>query len=129
MSYGRFRPHKYGAKRAEVRGIAFPSKMQAARYSDLLLMQKGGAIADLKREVRFALQPSFEYRGKHVRAIEYVADFVYRDKATGFTVVEEVKGFETEGWKLKKKMFMFHFPGYVFLIVKGRNTTRAEDTL
>jgi hypothetical protein len=129
VSYGTFRRHKYGAKKTTCDGVVFPSKMQAARYADLLLMERGNAISDLKREVRFTLQVPFEYRGKHVRAIEYVADFTYRDIATGFPVVEEVKGFETEGWKLKKKMFMFRYPGVVFLIVHSRNTQRAEDTI
>lgn len=38
--------------------------------------------------------------------IAYVADFKYFDKAKGRTVVEDVKGYKTDVYKIKRKLFL-----------------------
>lgn len=40
------------------------------------------------------------------RAVEYVADFVYKNEA-GETVVEDVKGFRTHDYVIKRKLMLW----------------------
>ena len=82
---------KYGNDRVIYNGEQFDSKKEARRYQQLLLMQKAGAITDLRRQVSFELIPSQYVGGKCVeRAVKYVADFVYLEG--GNTVLRIQKG-------------------------------------
>ena len=101
---------KYGAKKTSIDGIKFDSQKEANRYLDLLVLQKTGLIQDLHRQVRFELQPSYKKNGKTVRPIYYVADFVYYDTFKGQKIVEDTKGYRTEIYKLKKKLFEYKYP-------------------
>ena len=90
-----------------VDNIVFASKAEMKRYFELKLMVKAGEIQELQLQPRFELQPAFERNGKHFQAITYVADFAYFDNKTKKRVIEEVKGVETEAYKIKRKMFHF----------------------
>ena len=90
------------------------------------LLQRAGAITELKRQVEFELLPAqFEdiptgeiYRQgerkgqpkyKRVcveKAVKYYADFVYKD-SDGKYVVEDVKGVKTKDYVLKRKMCLY----------------------
>lgn len=109
---------KYKAHKVVVNGIKFDSKKEAKRYKDLLLLEQAGTIKDLQRQVKYVLIPA-QYapdiigkRGGHKRGkllereCSYVADFVYTDTESGQTVVEDVKGFRTEVYKIKKKLLL-----------------------
>ena len=96
---------KYHAKKTVVDGITFDSRKEADRYIVLKGMEEDGAIGDLHRQVRYGLIPAFDVDGKHYRPVFYVADFVYVDKETGKTVVEDVKGMKTDVYRLKSKLF------------------------
>lgn len=109
---------KYGNRTAVVGGMAFDSRLEARRYRELVLMQNAGIIRDLRTQVRFELQPSFKKGGKTIRAITYKADFVYTVCGTGETVVEDTKGFRTEVYKIKKKIFEYRFPDLTIKEVK-----------
>ena len=100
---------KYHACKTVVDGIAFDSKKEAKRYAELKLLERGGAIKDLRRQVRFELIPAFDVAGKHYRPTSYVADFVYTDCKTGNEVVEDCKGFRTDVYKIKAKLFAHRF--------------------
>lgn len=102
---------KYKAKKTIVDGIRFDSQKEANRYLDLLVLEKAGLIQDLHRQVRFELQPSYKKKGKTIRAIYYIADFVYYDTFKGQKIVEDTKGYRTEIYKLKKKIFEYKYPG------------------
>ena len=52
------------------------------------------------------LQDKFIYQGRMIRAITYRADFAYFDRAVNRGVIEDVKGMETDVFKIKKKMFL-----------------------
>jgi hypothetical protein len=87
------RRHKYGAKPTVVDGHKFPSKKEARRYGELVLLERAGEISGL------ALQPRFPIviNGEPVRypsgvALEYRGDFKYTDTRTNRVVVEDVKG-------------------------------------
>lgn len=107
--------NKYHAKKVTIDGIEFASKKEGMRYIKLREMMERGEISDLRMQVPFELVPAvlreetihLKTKDKTVtrmaqRAISYVADFVY--EKDGKTIVEDTKGFRTEGYKLKKKM-------------------------
>ena len=83
----------------------FDSKKEQARSLELELLQKAGVITDLQAQYKVELQPRFKRDGKTYRPIIYVADFYYKEN--GRETLEEVKGFETEVWKIKKKMVLY----------------------
>ena len=97
---------KYKAKKTIIDGITFDSKSEARRYEELKLLQRGGAIKHLSLQPRFMLQEGFKniHTGKKERAIEYVADFQYDEEDR--TIVEDVKGFKTADYKIKRKLFI-----------------------
>jgi hypothetical protein len=93
---------KYRNQRTEVGGIKFASKREARRYQELKTLEDAGEIhGPIGLQVRF---PLFV---EGIKICTYVADFVYvRDH---FEVVEDVKGYRTPMYKLKKKlMFAIH---------------------
>jgi Protein of unknown function (DUF1064). len=100
---------KYKAKKTIIDGITFDSKSEAKRYEELKLLQRGGAIQNLSLQPRFMLQEGFVNidTGKKERAIEYVADFQYDEGDR--TVVEDVKGFKTADYKIKRKLFLHKY--------------------
>lgn len=96
---------KYRNVKTEVHGLIFDSKKEAAHYLFLKSELDAGRISNL------VLQPSFEIAaavyigGKKHRARKYKADFSYTNSA-GEYVVEDVKGFKTDIYKLKKHLVM-----------------------
>ena len=99
--------NKYHNKKVIVDNIKFDSKKEARRYNELKLLEKAGIIKNLQRQVKYELQTSFKYNGKTIRAINYIADFVY--EKDGELIVEDVKGIKTDIYKLKKKMLLYIF--------------------
>lgn len=97
---------KYRAKKAIVDGITFDSKKEAGRYQELKLLERAGAIKDLSLQPNFLLQDKFQYKEKTERKIEYIADFQYYVVKDKKWVIEDVKGFKTDVYKLKKKLFL-----------------------
>ena len=102
--------NKYGNKEKVVDGMKFDSKLEAKRYIQLKLLQRAGEIKDLRTQAEFILQPSYKKNGKTIRAIKYVADFVYYDVRKGKTIIEDTKGFRNDVYKLKKKIFEYKYP-------------------
>lgn len=107
---------KYGNRKAKARGKVFDSTIERSRYYTLSMLEKAGEISDLRMQVPYELIPAIyetqevqlKTKTKQVqklvqRATYYVADFVYKD-AEGNEVVEDVKGFRTAEYRLKKKM-------------------------
>ena len=96
---------KYGAKKVTVNGITFDSRKEANRYTELVLLERAGKISGLERQVKFELIPSQMVDGKVVeRACHYVADFVYMENGT--KVVEDVKGYKTPEYIMKRKLLL-----------------------
>lgn len=87
----------------------FDSRAEKRRYAELLLLEKAKKITDLQRQVEYVLIPS-QYRnvnGKRVcveRPVKYKADFVYHQD--GMLVVEDVKGFKTKDYIIKRKLML-----------------------
>jgi hypothetical protein len=89
---------KYGNRRTEVDGITFASAKEAKRYGELKLLERAGQITSLTLQPRFPLKVA----GKLVTT--YVADFSYLER-DGRVVVEDAKGFKTDVYKIKAKLF------------------------
>lgn len=102
--------NKYKNEKIIVDKIKFDSKLEARRYCELKLLERAKEIKDLRRQVEFELQPSYKKNNKTIRAINYVADFVYYDLKKGKIIIEDTKGFKTEIYKLKKKLFEYKYP-------------------
>jgi len=97
-----------------VDGIYFDSKREANRYSELKIMEKAGIINSLK------LQPEFKCVVNGKKVCTYKADFEYLmvddigpQGQIGYYIVEDVKGFKTPVYRLKKKLVEACYPGTV----------------
>ena len=101
--------NKYGNRKVILDGQKFDSKREARRWQELKLMERAGMITDLLRQFPIDLLPAQkDENGKVIeRAVRYVADFVYTDKKTGRTVVEDAKGVKTKEYILKRKMALY----------------------
>ena len=92
--------NKYNAVKTTINGIVFDSKREAARYQELLLLQRAGQIRDLALQVPFAIIVNDK------KICKYIADFQYIDVASGKTVTEDAKSppTRTPTYRLKKKL-------------------------
>lgn len=111
MAWSKYKCNKYGSQKVEVNGIVFDSKKEARRYQELLLLEKAGAIEDLRRQVKYVLVPSQkDDRGNVIeREVSYIADFVYFDSRASEYVVEDTKGFKTKDYIIKRKLMLHEY--------------------
>jgi hypothetical protein len=96
---------KYGNNRPVVDGICFDSQLEADKYSELKLSLHMGVIAGFCRQTQFILQEGFGM----AKPITYLADFVVFNLDGTYEIID-TKGFETETFKLKNKLFKGKFP-------------------
>ena len=108
--------NKYRNKKVQIDMYVFDSIAESKRYKELALLQRAGKITELQLQPKFLLQESFRKNGKTFRKIEYIADFMY--EKNGKIVVEDVKGKETEVFKLKRKLFEKKYPALELKIIK-----------
>ncbi|WP_342719318.1 DUF1064 domain-containing protein [Bacillus paramycoides] len=100
---------KYNNKKEKLDGHVFDSKVEADYYSGLKIRQAAGEIISFELQPRFTLQPAFTKNGKKFVVITYIADFmVYLPN--GDVEVVDIKGFITQTFALKKKMFEYKYP-------------------
>ena len=107
---------KYRNKKTQVDMYVFDSAKEAQRYRELKLLERAGEISNLELQPRFLLQESFKKNGKTYRKIDYVADFKYIEK--GKTKVEDVKGLQTDVFKIKHKLFEEKYPDLELRIIE-----------
>lgn len=111
---------KYYNKKTCVNGIEFDSRKEARRYQELLLLQRGGVIQNLKMQVKYNLIPAqyetYERYGKNGQRLKdgqrllekecsYIADFVYTEN--GKEIVEDTKGIKTKDYIIKRKLMLW----------------------
>ena len=80
------------------------------------MLERAGEISNLELQPKFLLQDTFKKNGKTYRKIEYIADFQYIEN--GKTIVEDVKGMQTDVFKLKHKIFEKVYPNLELRIIK-----------
>ena len=97
---------KYGNVKFSMDGFTFDSKAEARRYAELKILLRENKIKDLELQKEYELCPAYRdgITGKMVRPLYYKADFVYTDVETSKTVIEDVKGYKTDAYKIKKKL-------------------------
>ena len=118
---------KYKAVKTTIDGITFDSKKEAKRYTELKLLEKAGMITHLE------LQPTYQIIINGVDICKYRADFRYftvrAEERKQYTnskgewivptktgdpegqIVEDVKGYKTPLYRLKKKLVEASYPG------------------
>lgn len=107
---------KYRNNPTVLNGVRFDSKGEASRWCELQLLERGGAIKDLARQVRFSLKGP---NGKHI--CFYIPDFVYTENRR--RVVEDFKSKATislTAFQIKKKLFEANYPEIEFRISQRR---------
>lgn len=115
--------NKYGARKVKTPdGNVFDSRKEYNRWCELKILEKAERIAGLKRQVKFELVPAQRLASTETykagpqkgmpkpgavieMAVTYVADFCYWKD--GNYVVEDVKGYKTEAYKIKRKLMLW----------------------
>lgn len=91
--------NKYHNKRLVIDGIRYDSKKEYERHKCLLLLEKANKISDLrihdKKDIIILQEDPL---------ITYIPDFCYYEN--GVFIIEDLKGFQTKEFKLKKKMLI-----------------------
>lgn len=85
---------KYRANKVEIDGIKFDSQKEGDYYNELNLRLKAGEIKGFCRQAEFILAPNLRYK----------ADFIVFNN-DGTSEIIDVKGFKTQVYKDKKKVF------------------------
>jgi len=88
---------KYGNRKVVIDGITFDSIGEGNRYSELRILEKKGDIQNLTCHMKFNLEAGITFK----------PDFVYDQNNK--TIVEDYKGFVTESYKLRRKLFIHKF--------------------
>lgn len=90
----------------------FDSVREHDRYRQLALLERAGAIQNLRVQVKYPLLPKqTRADGKAERGVSYIADFVY--EKDGETIVEDSKGYRNPGaatyatFVLKRKLMLY----------------------
>ena len=108
--------NKYRNKKVQVDMYVFDSIAESRRYKELKLLERVGKIQNLELQPHFLLQEAFKKNGRTFRKIEYIADFKYIEN--GKTIVEDVKGIQTDVFKLKHKLFEKKYQDLELRIIK-----------
>ena len=109
--------NKYKNKKITYCGMEFDSVKEVRRYAELVALEKAGIIHNLECQVKFELIPAQKlskpvrmlsgYVKRTERKVIYIADFVYVKE--GQTIVEDTKGYETEVFKIKRKLMLYRY--------------------
>jgi len=97
---------KYGNKVVRAEGMTFDSVAEYNRWKELRLAQEAGRIENLRHHTVFELDIPSDSGVEDQHICDYEADFTYFDTANGALVVEDVKGFRTDVYRLKKKLML-----------------------
>lgn len=94
---------KYKNTKVVIDGIKFDSIKESKRYIVLKGLQEAGEISDLKLQPSFNIAKSVYLDGRKRAIRKYKADFSYIN-ADGDYIVEDVKGFKTPLYLLKRHL-------------------------
>ncbi len=92
---------KYKARRISHAGKTFASRAESSLYDLLNLWQESGTIKDLQEQPQITLT-----RAK----IRMIPDFKYVDSVTNELQYAEFKGFETDVWRIKRRLWEHYGP-------------------
>lgn len=106
---------KYGSKKEKIDGYVFDSKIESRYYLQLKWLQDNEQILFFRLQPHYLLQEAFKKDGRSFRKIEYIADFEVHNLDGSIEVVD-VKGVETEAFKIKRKLFEKKYPHKLSLV-------------
>lgn len=122
---------KYGNQRVtDAEGMKFDSKAEHRHWLHLSMLARAGKIVNLRRQVTFELAPAQTFQRRDdlgmflpgqvvkTRPLRYVADFTYTVADTGEEVVADVKGAQTDVWRIKR-VLMKHVHGIDVMEVRA----------
>lgn len=101
--------NKYNNTKVEYKGIKFDSIKEMKHYQLLEYRLKIGEIRDLKLQVAYELIPTYKINNKTIRKTTYIADFTYITTKDDKLHIVDTKGFKTDVYRLKKKMFEYKY--------------------
>lgn len=101
---------QYQQKRKEFAGRSFASALEADLYGYLLMLERQGELCDLRCQPHVFLTEA---------RVEMIPDFVAYDVALSEEVYFEAKGFETDVYRIKRRLWMVYGPGRL-RVFKGR---------
>lgn len=92
---------KYGNKKVERDGKTFASGFEGDLYSYLSFLVKAGELSGLRSQVNVRLTRA---------EILMIPDFAAIETKTGKLIYFEAKGFETDVWRIKKRLWKVYGP-------------------
>ena len=107
---------KYRNVKTEVDGITFDSRAEADRYCELKMLLAAGKISG------FDIQPSFVLDV----GVRYRPDFIVCGN-DGVVWVEDVKGVETQAFKLKRKLWEQRYPWMELRVIGGAKHDAGKE--
>lgn len=110
--YGR---NKYNNTKVEYNGVVYASKKEAEKAMEITMLHKAGEIIDWKPHPAYIVIPRFTKDGKIYRPTRYIADFWVKWK-DGREEIIDIKGFPTEAFKIKAKLFNSRYPKLKLII-------------
>ena len=122
--------NKYNARKVTIDGIVFDSRAEGRFYEHLLDLMHEGVVESFEMQKPYTLLDKFPHpkTGKTIRAIKYVPDFevIYTD---GRVEVVDVKGMQTDVFRMKCKLFMFRYQIPLVLVKYNRTTKKFVEVL
>lgn len=104
------RKNKYNARSSVYNGVYYHSQLEAGFARDLDLRKKAGDIKDWKRQIPidFYIEKKILNLKEGIKICRYYVDFqiIHNDKTIEWV---EVKGFQTDLWRFKWKLFEAFF--------------------
>lgn len=112
--------NKYKNNRVKHLGYSFASQFELAIFNFLLLREKAGELKDIQCQDHIYLTEA---------RICYIPDFKFFDLKTKNFVWAEAKGFETDVWKIKKKLWQFYGPGRLEIYKGNAKSFKLCETI
>ena len=112
--------HKFGAKRQEVAGRSFGSKLELAVFEILKLRELAGEIKDIQQQVHVKLSAA---------QITYIPDFRCTEVATGKPLYVEAKGFQTPEWRIKRRLWIAYADAPLEIWMGSHNRPTLKEIL
>jgi hypothetical protein len=100
--------HKFNAKPGYLDGIYFDSQAEMERYGELKLLKLAGVVKSFK------VHPKYKVSNKKYYELDFEVEY-----PDGHIEVEDVKGVETDIWKLKADLFKERYPDLKLVIIKN----------
>lgn len=111
----RQRASKFNNENVRLAGYTFDSKAEALHFLVLQDMVKQGEIRSFRYHVPYKL---FGKNGTEVGSHETDFEVLNLD---GSLEIQEVKGYTTDTWKLKKKLFEDNYPDLRYVVIPAAN--------